>query len=172
MAIITIRRGDIEIDIRDSADLRSVLDALGERQLLLPLAPDGSAVRRHNPPAVDSTPTETAYHKFYELTKGKRMQSFVEALFQSPGGLSDTQVRNQLVLTDNSVLAGISAGIVKCERRAGLPDQSAVKREQKGSAGDYSYHYRLTRECRLALTSLMDATRHGTLQTQDGEAPV
>ena len=37
MGTITIRAGKLEIDVRDKADLRAVLAALGEHQLQLPL---------------------------------------------------------------------------------------------------------------------------------------
>ena len=53
---------------------------------------------------------------------------------------------------------------MKSERKAGLPDHSAVSKTTKGKVGDYTYLYRLMPACRQALESVIALT-------QNGEAP-
>ena len=165
MAAIVIRRGDLEIEVRDSTDLRSVLDALGERQLQLPLAQEPPDGQGHNPKPLGAMPTEQAFRKFYRDIKGKSTQRFVDALYKSTLGLSDSQVRNILGFSTNFELAGVSSALVKSERKAGLPDRSAVQRERRGTVGDYIHRYWITSACRQAIAPLVSQVQ------ENGEAP-
>ena len=170
MGTIIVRRGDLEIEVKEKTDLRSVLDALGDRQLQMPLGQEPQPEQMHQPEPADSVPTEEAFKVFYGYTHGKAVRSLIDALYSSAKGLSDSQVRKILGLKANSELAGIVSGVVKNERKAGLPDHSAVGRERKGTAGDYSYKYWLTDACRLAIASLVDLSGNGSSHIQNGEA--
>ncbi len=159
MAAIVIRRGKLEIEVKDPADLHFALEALGESHLQTATnkAPEAEAVQIETVPV----PTDEAFRRFFRGLGGEYSKNFIVALYQHPNGLSDEQVRRLLGLESNVKLAGVSAGIAKGERREGLPPQAAVKRERKGSIGDYSYRYWLTRDCRRALEPLMGSNaRH------------
>ena len=167
MAAIVIRRGDLEIEIQDVADLQIALEALGEGQALP--ARDGGPDASSSAPNVRAVvPSEEQFRRFYEGLRGKYGMGFVKALYRSPNGLSDAQLRRELGLSSNLMLAGISAGIAKSERRAGLPGQAAVKRERKGGVGDYSYKYLLTRECRQALAPMIGMVPSEAPKQNDG----
>ena len=170
MAGIVIRRGDLEIEIQDASDLQLALDALGEGQAAVAAGSQSKSKVPSTGQVVQVTaPSGELFRRFYEGLGGEYAKRFVRALYDSPNGLSDAQVRRALDLESNLKLAGISSGIAKGERRAGLPAQAAVKREKRGNVGDYSYRYWLTRECRQALESLMMPIT-GQLKVQNGGA--
>ena len=170
MGAIIIRRGDLEIEVKEKTDLRSVLDALGERQLQLPLDQEPQPEQMHKPKPADAISTEEAFKVFYAYTDGKAVRRLIDVLYSSANGLSDSQVRKMLGLKGNSELAGIISGVVKNERKAGLGDHSAVRRERKGTAGDYSYKYWLTSACKQAIAPLVNQTENESIQIQNGEA--
>ena len=165
MAAIKIRHGDLEIEVQDAAGLRTVLEVMGERQLRLPISVAAPRNGQRGPRPVVDAPTEEAFQRFYRHTEGKSTRRFVDALYQRPGSLNDSQARNLLGFGDSNLkLAGVSSAVVKTEKKAGLPAHAAVASTRNGKVGDYTYHYRLTPACRQALEPLM-------AQMQNGEAP-
>ena len=172
MAGIVIRRGGLEIEVQDASDLQVALDALGEGHARMTERKDSENASQLGGQLKEAVaPPEESYRRFYEGLGGQYAQRFVQALYSSPNGLSDAQLRRALNLESNLRLAGISAGIAKGERRAGLPAQAAVKREKRGTIGDYSYRYWLTRECKKALEHIMPSALT-QLPIQSGGAPV
>ena len=120
-----IRTGEIIIEVDTAQEVQIVLQAM----------------KLSKPSAFEHLDLAQFYCRLGESNQAR----LLKALRQRPDGMTDTELRLELGLRNNNVLAGITGGLSKTATKAGLTfAEIVIRTECKGKGKRRSYHYQLT----------------------------
>jgi hypothetical protein len=127
--------GGIKIRVQTLEDLKKVLSLI-PGQVMVPkeettTKPSGSHVAKLT--------------QFYARLDDVKQKQFLGLLCQSPGGVSDEDLRTSLKVPENKQLGGMMSGLSKNAKRAGLKIEDIIFKEMRMQDGKKrSYNYKIT----------------------------
>lgn len=151
---IKIVRSNYSIEVTTEEDLRLVLKALDNHQLVMPI----DLVTPPQPQGDSQEP----FKKFWANIRSKKSLALVQALISAKDGLTDAEIRGLLGLTNNLELAGVIRGVAFAARRSDLSLSKIWQKEESGKGSSKTLQYRLRRNVRQALADAQGRVTENT----------
>jgi len=138
---IRIRVGNLILEVDSEADLRTALAALNATSNKT-VNSSSSGGRSSGDPIADL---------FKRLPANQK--KLLKTVAANQDGVTDVELRKALSMATNNALAGVTAGLTKNAKKAGLElSEIVIKEQRKNGSGERVYLYRVTPAARERLS--------------------